>query len=122
VDIEPLPESYNVREITISDEHGKHHATWQTDEYRLQLAAPQLLKALESQVEATRQIVDAWGELNGLSQAVEDLIETLERQRESARAELNAWGTSDFVDAVGDLEDSLRNTLKTIADAKGGAA
>jgi hypothetical protein len=108
--------------IRIVNKDGEELLHWMTDEYRLQLYAPQLLNALESQVEATRQIVDAWDETNGLSEAVENLIEDLERQSESARAELNAWGTNDLAGAIGDLEDSLRNALKTIADAKGGAA
>jgi hypothetical protein len=47
-DLEPIAEGYCVREIVITDEHGQQHVVWQTDEYRLQLAAPKLLEALES--------------------------------------------------------------------------
>ena len=48
-DIEPIAEGYCVREILITDpEHHCQHAVWRTDEYRLQLAAPKLLEALES--------------------------------------------------------------------------
>lgn len=111
-----------LQEVRIVNEHAKELLDWTTDEYRLQLYAPELLKALESQVECTRQILDAWDETNGLSNALDDIIEALERQSESMRAELNAWGTSDLAGAVGDLEDSLRGALRAIADAKGGAA
>ena len=111
-----------LQEIRLANQDADEVLTWMADGYRLQLHAPELLKALESQVEVTRQIVDAWDETNGLSGAVENLIEALETQCEYARAELNAWGTDDLAGAVRDLEDSLRDALKTIADAKGGAA
>ena len=90
-----------LQEIRLVSEEAEEVLTWMTDEYRLQLYAPELLKALESQVETTRKIIDAWDEMNGLSEAVEDLIEALDRQSESTRAELNAWGTSDLADAKG---------------------
>jgi hypothetical protein len=43
-----VDEGYCVRESVITDEHGKQHAVWRTDEYLAQLAAPKLLEALES--------------------------------------------------------------------------
>ncbi len=48
-DLEPIPEGYSVREIIITDPDDRHHqhAVWRTDEYRVQLAAPNLLEALE---------------------------------------------------------------------------
>jgi hypothetical protein len=122
MDIDPPAETYCVREITITDEHGQQHALWQEDEYRVQLAAPELLKALERQVEATREIIDAWAITDRLPEAVEDLVEALERQSESARAVLDAWEHGDLAGAVRDLENSLTIALKAIADAKGGAA
>jgi len=93
-----------------------------TDAYRLQLYAPELLKALERQAEATREIIDAWAITDRLPEAVEDLVEALERQTESARAVLDAWEHGDLAGAVRDLENSLTIALKAIADAKGGAA
>jgi hypothetical protein len=111
-----------LQEIRIVNQDGEEALTWTTDEYRLQLYAPELLKALESQIEATRQIIDAWNDTDDVPAIVEDLIEAFERHSESARAALDSWGTSDLAGAVGDLEDSLRAALKAIADAKGGAA
>jgi hypothetical protein len=48
-DIEPVAEGYCVREIVISDPDDRRHehAVWRTDEYRIQLAAPKLLEALQ---------------------------------------------------------------------------
>ena len=111
-----------LQEIRIVNQDGEELLVWMTDEYRLQLCAPELLKALEHQVEATRGIVDAWDNTDHLPDAVEDLIEALERQSESARAVLDAWENGDLAAAVRDLEDSLTVALKAIADAKGGAA
>ena len=102
-----------------------------TDEYRLQVSAPQLLKALEAQVEATRGIVDVWDEMDslpGVAQDIigglEDIIAALEGLSESARGVLVSCENenSQFAAAVSDLQDSLTVSLKTIADAKGGAA
>ena len=120
-DFDPITEGYCVREITICDEHGQQHAIWQTDEYRLQLQAPELLKALESQVEATRQIIDAWNETDDVPAVVEDLIEAFERHREAANAALYTWENGDLAGAVRDLDKSLTCALKAIAAAKGGA-
>ena len=111
-----------LQEIRIVNHDAEEVLTWMTDQYRLQLYAPDLLKALESQIEVTRQIIDAWDEMNGLSEAVQDLIEAFERHSESARAALDSWENGDFADAVRDLDESLPGALKAIADAKGGAA
>ena len=110
-----------LQEIRIVDDDAEELLCWTTDEYRLQIHAPELLKALEAQVEATRGIVDAWDNGDRLPEAVEDLISALERQAESARAVLDAWENGDLAGAVRDLENSLTVALKTIADAKGGA-
>jgi hypothetical protein len=131
VDIEPLAEGYNVREIIITDEHGNQHSVWQTDEYRLQLAAPKLLKALESQVEATHGIIDAWDEMDSLPgvvhdiiEGIEDIIDTLEGLSEAARGVLIVCEheNRELAAAVSDLQGSVTLALKTITDAKGGAA
>jgi hypothetical protein len=111
-----------LQEIRIVNQDGEELLVWMTDEYRLQLYAPELLKALERQIEATRGIVDAWDNTDHLPEAVEDLIAALERQSESARAVIDSWENGDLAGAVRDLEDSLTAALKTIADAKGGAA
>jgi len=108
--------------IRIVNKDGEELLHWMTDEYRLQLHAPELLKALESQVEATREIVDSWDNMDCLVGAIQDLIEDLEQQSESALAVLHSCENGELTSAVRDLEDSLRNALKTIADAKGGAA
>jgi len=49
-DLEPIAEGYCVREIVITDPDERRHqlAVWRTEEYRVQLAAPNLLEALES--------------------------------------------------------------------------
>lgn len=113
-----------LQEIRLVNHDAEEVLYWMTDAYRLQLYAPELLKALESQVEATRQIVDAWDEMNALSEAVEDLIEALERHSESARGILDSCENenSQLAAAVSDLQDSLTVAVKAIADAKGGAA
>jgi hypothetical protein len=48
-DVEPIPEGYCVREIVITHPDDPRHqlAVWRTDEYRVQLAAPKLLEALQ---------------------------------------------------------------------------
>jgi aconitase B len=111
-----------LQEIRLVSEEAEEVLTWMTDEYRLQLYAPDLLKALESQIEATRGIIDAWENTDCLPEAVQDLIDALDRQSEYARAVLDAWENSDLVGAISGLEDSLAAALKAIADAKGGAA
>jgi hypothetical protein len=111
-----------LQEIRIVNQDGEELLVWMTDEYRLQLYAPELLKALERQIEATRGIVDAWDNTDHLPEAVEDLIAALERQSESARAVIDSWENGDLAGAVRDLEDSLTVALKAIADARGGAA
>lgn len=121
-DFDPTAEGYCVREITVSDEHGQQHAVWQTDEYRLQLAAPKLLQALENQIQATREIIDAWNNTDSLHGAVEDLISDLDHQSHLARAVIEAHETSDLGAAIEELEQSLDKTLDAVAQAKGGAA
>lgn len=111
-----------LQEIRIVTQDAEEVLIWQTDEYRLQLKAPELLKTLESQVEATRQIIDAWNEIDDVPAIVEDLIEAFERHSESARAALNSWENGDLAGAVSDLDKSLTCALEAIADAKGGAA
>ena len=111
-----------LQEIRIVNQDGEELLVWMTDEYRLQLYAPELLKALERQIEATRGIVDAWDNTDHLPEAVEDLIAALERQSESARAVIDSWENGDLAGAVRDLEDSLTVALKAIADARGGTA
>jgi hypothetical protein len=111
-----------LQEIHIINRDGEEVLHWMTDAYRLQFYAPELLKALERQAEATREIIDAWAITDRLPEAVEDLVEALERQSESARAVLDAWEHGDLAGAVRDLENSLTIALKAIADAKGGAA
>jgi hypothetical protein len=113
-----------LQEIRIVNQDGEKRLVWMTDEYRLQLCAPELLKALESQIEATRRIVDAWDEMDSLPGAVEDIIEALERHSESARGILDSCERENgqLAAAVSDLQDSLTVALKAIADAKGGAA
>ncbi len=111
-----------LQEIRIVNDDAEEVLCWMADEYRLQMHAPELLKALERQIEATRGIVDAWDNTDHLPEAVEDLIAALERQSESARAVIDSWENGDLAGAVRDLEDSLTVALKAIADAKGGAA
>ena len=111
-----------LQQIRIVNAHAKELLDWMTDEYRLQLAAPELLKALEAQVEATRQIVDAWDNTDRLPEAVEDLIAALERQSEAAREVIDSWEHGDLAGAVHGLETSLDDALAALAKAKGGAA
>jgi hypothetical protein len=122
MDIEPPAEAYCVRQITISDEQGQRVAIWQTDEYRLQLAAPKLIEALERQVEINREILDAWNNNDEPHRIVEELIEGLQRQSESASAALDAYENDDLASAVHDLEETLSHAIAAIAQAKGGAA
>jgi hypothetical protein len=122
MDIEAPAESYCVREITISDEHGQQHALWQTDEYRLQLTAPTLLQALEKQIEITSEIIDAWNNTDKLQGAVQDLIYALESQSECAKDVLDAWQNGELAGSLDGLEKTLSDAIKTVAQAKGGAA
>jgi hypothetical protein len=110
-----------LQEIRIVNDNGEEVLIWMTEQYRLQLYAPELLKALESQIEATRDIIDAWDNMDCLVGAVQDLIEDLERQSESALAILHACEKGELAGAVAGLENSLTITLKAIAGAKGGA-
>jgi hypothetical protein len=112
----------NLQEIRIVNQDGEELLSWMTDEYRLQLTAPQLLKALESQVEATRQIVDAWDNTDCFPEAVQNLIDALEHQTEAARAVIDSWEQGDLAGAVHCLEMSLDEALAALAEAKGGAA
>jgi len=111
-----------LQEIRIVNENAEEVLNWVTDEYRLQLYAPELLKALESQVEATREIVDSWDNMDCLVGAIQDLIEDLEQQSESALAVLHSCENGELTSAVRDLENSLTVAVKAIAGAKGGAA
>jgi hypothetical protein len=111
-----------LQEIRIVNKDGQEVLTWETDEYRLQLYAPELLKALEEQLEITSEIIDAWNKTDKLQGAVQDLIYALESQSECARDVLDAWENGDLASAVNGLEESLTTARKAIADAKGGAA
>jgi hypothetical protein len=111
-----------LQEIRITTEDAEEVLTWQTDEYRLQLAAPKLLKALENQIETTREIVDAWNNTDKVHGAVQDLINDLEYKSQSAQAVVEAYENSDLSGAIEELEQSLDENLALIADAKGGRA
>ena len=110
-----------LQEIRIVNQDGEELVDWMTDEYRLQRAAPQLLEALESQVETTRRIIDACN-TDGFPDTVHDLIDALDRLSDCGRAVLDAWENGDLVSTISNLEDSLPVALKAIAEAKGGAA
>jgi hypothetical protein len=121
-EFDPTAEGYCVRQITISDEHGQQHAIWQTDEYRLQLAAAKLLQAVEKQIEITREIIDAWNNTDHLYSAVEDLISELDSKSQWAQEVLRASDRCDLTAPIEDLEKSLDISLEAVAHAKGGAA
>lgn len=110
-----------LQEIRIVNDDGEEVHVWMTDQYRLQLYAPELLKALEQQIALTREIIDAWNNTDKLYGAVHDLINDLEHQSQSAQAVLEAHEASDLGSAMGELEDSLTVALEAIAGAKGGA-
>jgi len=124
VDIEPLEDGsgYCVQQITITDDKGQQHAFWQTDEYRLKLAAPNLLQALEKQIAITRAIIDAWNNTDKVHGAVQDLINDLEHRSQSAREVIEAYENSDLAGPIEELEELLNENLAAIAQAKGGAA
>ena len=111
----------HLQEIRIVNQNAEEALHWMTDEYRLQLYAPELLKALESQVDAARKIVDAWDNTDRLPEAVQDLIDALEHQTEAARAVIDSWEQGDLAGAVHGLEMSLDESLAALARAKGGA-
>jgi hypothetical protein len=111
-----------LQEIRIINRDAEEVLTWMTDAYRLQLYAPELLKALEKQLEISREIIDAWNKTDKLQGAVQDLIYALESQSECARDVLDSWENGDLAGAVNGLEESLTYAIKAIADAKGGAA
>jgi hypothetical protein len=120
----------HLQEIRIVNQDGEELLSWMTDEYRLQLTAPQLLKALESQVEATRGIIDAWEEMESLPggiqdiiEALEDAIETLEGLSEAAGGILISYENENrqLAAAVSDLQNSMTVALEAIAAAKAGA-
>jgi hypothetical protein len=121
-EFDPTAEGYCVRQIEISDEHDQQHALWQTDEYRLQLAAPKLLQALEKQIAITREIIDAWNNTDQLYCAIEDLISQLNDKAEWAREVIKAGENSDLSGPIDSLEQSLESSLDAVAQAKGGAA
>jgi hypothetical protein len=121
----------HLQEIRIVNQDGEELLHWMTDEYRLQVSAHQLLKALESQVEAANGIVDAWDEMDSFSgviqditEALQDIIDALEEVSESVGGVLVSYENqnSQLATAVSDLQNSMTVALKAIADAKGGAA
>ena len=111
-----------LQEIRIAIQDAEEVLVWQTDEYRLQLAAPKLLEALEKQIQITHEIIDAWNNTDKLCGAVQDLINDLDHQSESAHAVLEAHETSDLGIAIDELEESLNTSLEALTQAKGGAA
>jgi hypothetical protein len=121
-EFDPTAEGYCIREITISDEHDQQHAIWQTDEYRLQLAAPKLLQAIEKQIQITREIINAWNNTDHLYSAVEDLISELDNKSQWAQEVLRASDRCDLTAPIEDLQKALDENLATIAQAKGGEA
>ena len=111
-----------LQEIRIITEDAEEVLIWLTDEYRLQLAAPELLKVLEKQIRIAREIIDAWNNTDQLYGAVQDLINDLDHQSQAAQAVLEAHETSDLGGAPAELEELLNENLAAIAQAKGGAA
>ncbi len=111
-----------LQEIRIVTEDAEEVLIWQTDEYRLQLAAPKLLKALQKQIEITREIIDAWNNTDHLYSAVEDLISELDSKSQWAQEVLRASERCDLTAPIEDLENSLDENLSAIAQATGGAA
>jgi hypothetical protein len=111
-----------LQEIRIVNENAEELLKWVTDEYRLQLYAPELLKALEKQIEITREIIDAWNNTDHLYSAVEDLISELDSKSQWAQEVLRASERCDLTPPIEDLEKSLDKNLAVIAQAKGGAA
>jgi hypothetical protein len=111
-----------LQEIRIVNEDAEELLCWMAGEYRLQMHAPELLKALQKQIEATREIIDSWNNTDKFCGAVEDLISDLEHQSEYAKAVLEAHETSELGGAIEELEKSLEVSLDAIAQVKGGAA
>jgi len=117
--------------IRIVNEDGEELLHWMTDEYRLQLHAPELLKALESQVEAANEILDTHDEIDPLQGGIEDIVQALdhiiddlEGLSEAARGMLVSHenGNTQIAAAARDLKASIAVAFKAIANAKGGAA
>jgi hypothetical protein len=111
-----------LQEIRIVTEDAEEVLIWQTHEYRLQLAAPKLLKVLQRQIEITREIIDAWNNTDHLYSAVEDLISELDSKSQWAQEVLRASERCDLTAPIEDLEKSLADNLSVIAQATGGAA
>jgi hypothetical protein len=111
-----------LQEIRIATEDAEEVLIWQTDEYRLQLAAPKLLQALEKQIQITREIIDAWNNTDHLYSAVEDLISELDSKSQWAQEVLRASERCDLTAPIEDLEKALDENLAAIVQAKGGAA
>jgi len=111
-----------LQEIRIATEDAAEVLIWQTDEYRLQLAAPTLLNALQRQIEIAREIIDSWNNTDHLYGAVEDLISELDSKSQWAREVLRASERCDLTAPIEDLEKSLDENLAAITQAKGGAA
>lgn len=55
-------------------------ATWESEEYRLRMAAKDLLEALESQTKAAQTVIDNWEE-GDLAGAVRDLDRYIQKSR-----------------------------------------
>jgi hypothetical protein len=110
-----------LQEIRIVDDDAEEVLCWMSDEYRLQLYAPKLLQALETQLEITRAIIDAWNNTDHLYSAVEDLISELDSKSQWAQEVLRASERCDLTAPIEDLEKSLDTNLAVIAQAKGGA-
>ncbi len=111
-----------LQEIRIITEDAEEVLIWQTDEYRLQLAAPKLLTALQKQIEIAREIIDAWNNTDHLYSAVEDLISELDSKSQWAQEVLRASERCDLTAPIEDLEKSLDENLSAIAQATGGEA
>ena len=112
----------HLQEIRIVNEDGEELLHLDDGRIQTPVSAPQLLKALETQVEITREIIDAWNKTDKLTGAVQDLIYALESQTECAQAVLEPgrMATSPAPSTIS--KNPSDYALKTIADAKGGAA
>jgi len=67
-----------VEQVQIWDDKRGTVASWESGDYRLRLAGPDLLKALEEQTDAAQAVIDSWerGDLAGAVRALDASIET----------------------------------------------
>ncbi len=76
LDFRSYDDNSGLDQIQIWDPERGTLASWESDDYRLRKAAPDLLTALQDQTEAAKAVIDNW-EKGDLAAAVRDLAASM---------------------------------------------